>query len=159
MPTVVGVGRQALAGGGTHSATGRQNPMAKLAGSVVDKGTGEQIEAKVQVLGSSGRFVHPSDAILKVGPGSPFFYSDGRFEVDVTRGPTRVLVERGTEYVPASASTRDSRALGRERGVWQHGRRPTSQRWAINVCFPGREGCDRHHASCHPRALSMTAVQ
>ena len=75
--------------------------MAKIAGSIVDAESGERVAARVQVLASSGSFVHPPDAILKVGPGVPFFYSDGVFEVDVPRGPTQVLVERGTEYVPA----------------------------------------------------------
>jgi hypothetical protein len=73
----------------------------KLTASVFDKATGERIEARVQVLDSGGGFVQPPDAILKVGPGEPFFYSDGTFEVDVARGPTRVVAERGTEYVPA----------------------------------------------------------
>ena len=75
--------------------------MAKLTGSIVDGSTGQRAEARVQVLTSSGRFAHPPDAILKVGPGAPFFYSDGTFEVDVTRGVTQVIVERGTEYAPA----------------------------------------------------------
>jgi hypothetical protein len=39
--------------------------------------------------------------VLKVGTGDPFFYSEGAFEVNVPRGRTRVVVERGTEYVPA----------------------------------------------------------
>ena len=74
---------------------------ANLAGLIVDKATGQQIPARVRVIGSHGAFIHPDDAIMKVGPGSPFFYSDGKFEVDVSRGWTQVLVERGTEYVPA----------------------------------------------------------
>lgn len=75
--------------------------MAKLTGSIVDGSTGKSAEARVQVLTSSGRYAHPPDAILKVGPGAPFFYSDGSFEVDVPRGMTQIIVERGTEYVPA----------------------------------------------------------
>ena len=75
--------------------------MAKLIGSIVDKATGEPVEARVQVLASSGAFIHPANAILKVGPGAPFFYSDGQFEVEVPRGMTQVVAERGTEYVPA----------------------------------------------------------
>jgi hypothetical protein len=36
-----------------------------------------------------------------VGSGEPFFYAaDGSFEVDVPGGPTQVVVERGTEYLP-----------------------------------------------------------
>ena len=75
--------------------------MTKLAGVIVDQTTGERVAARVQVLDSRGLFVHPPSALLKVGAGAPFFYSDGAFEVDITRGPTRVVVERGTEYVPA----------------------------------------------------------
>ena len=74
--------------------------MAKLSGRIVDAQSGEQVEARVQVLSSGGTFLHPREALLKVGPGLPFFYCDGAFEVDAPRGVTRVLVERGTEYVP-----------------------------------------------------------
>ena len=72
-----------------------------LAGRIVDKATGEPVPARVHVTASAGHFVHPRDAILKVGPGVPFFYCDGSFEVSVNRGPVRVVVERGTEYAPA----------------------------------------------------------
>ena len=75
--------------------------MPKMRGSIIDSTTKEQVAARVQVLESSGEFVHPRDALLKVGPGVPFFYSDGTFEVKVSRGPAQVIVERGTEYVPA----------------------------------------------------------
>ena len=78
--------------------------MTRLAGTIIDEATGERIEARVQVLASSGSFVAPKDALLKVGPGIPFFYSDGTFEVDVPRGYTQIIVERGTEYVPAKVS-------------------------------------------------------
>ena len=54
--------------------------MTKIIGSIFDKGTGHKIEAKVNVLGAAGNFIAPSDAILKIGPGSPFFYSDGEFQ-------------------------------------------------------------------------------
>ena len=74
--------------------------MAKLAARLVDKVTGEHLEARVQVISSSGHFVHPANAILKVGPGLPFFYSHGEFAVDAPVGMTRILVERGTEYIP-----------------------------------------------------------
>ena len=75
--------------------------MARLAGRIYDAATGETVSARVHVSDSTGAFVHPPDAILKVGPGASFFYSDGGFEVDVTRGWARVVVERGTEYAPA----------------------------------------------------------
>ena len=75
--------------------------MTTVIGSIVDEGSGERIEARVQVLDSTGSFTHPPDAILKVGTGDPFFYSDGTFSVEVPRGKARIAVERGTEYVPA----------------------------------------------------------
>jgi len=75
--------------------------MTKIAGHIIDKTSGETVEARVQVLSSGGTFLHPPDAILKVGTGVPFFYSDGHFTVDAPRGVTQILVERGTEYRPA----------------------------------------------------------
>jgi hypothetical protein len=72
-----------------------------LRGRVWDKQRGVPLEARVQVLASTGEVRVPADAVHKVGPGEPFFYavSDG-FEVEVPGGPTRVTVERGTEYRP-----------------------------------------------------------
>ena len=75
--------------------------MATLHGTTVDAATGEAIDAKVHVLSSNGKFRHPAEALLKRGPGTPFFFADGAFEVEVPRGRTDVLVERGTEYEPA----------------------------------------------------------
>ena len=75
--------------------------MARIAGRIFDKDTGERVEARVQVLSSEGIFLHPKDAILKVGTGLRFFYSAGDFTVDAPRGLTHILVERGTEYRPA----------------------------------------------------------
>ena len=75
--------------------------MAKLTGAIVDKDTGRRIEAKVNVLSAGGNYATPRAPILKVGSGTPFFYSDGEFEVNVGKGWARVTVERGTEYVPA----------------------------------------------------------
>ncbi|MEZ4870264.1 MAG: CehA/McbA family metallohydrolase [Caldilineaceae bacterium] len=74
--------------------------MARLSGRIIDQATGAVIEARVQVLSSGGTFLHPPDAIHKVGRGLPFFYSDGHFMVDAPRGLTQILVERGTEYTP-----------------------------------------------------------
>ena len=75
--------------------------MGRLTGRIIDKATGEPVEARVQVIGPNGNFSHPSDALLKVGTGAPFFYSDGTFDLNVGRGKVRVVAERGTEYVPA----------------------------------------------------------
>lgn len=75
--------------------------MSKIAGKIFDKATGQPIAARVQVLNVEGRFVHPRNSLLKVGPGEAFFYSDGGFEVETDNGYNSLLVERGSEYVPA----------------------------------------------------------
>ena len=38
--------------------------------------------------------------MFKVGPGDPFFYSDGEFALDIPRGRSQIVVERGTEFTP-----------------------------------------------------------
>ena len=75
--------------------------MGILHGIVIDASTGERIHAKVHVLTSGGNFVHPPQSLLKRGPGTPFFFTDGEFQVSAPQGRTDVLVERGTEYEPA----------------------------------------------------------
>ena len=62
--------------------------MGILHGNIVDAATGLQLNAKVHVLSANGRFQHPAEALLKRGTGTPFFFSDGQFEVDVLRGRT-----------------------------------------------------------------------
>ena len=74
--------------------------MPKLNLNIIDKVTKENVAARVQILDSQGEFLSPATSILKIGPGSPFFYSDGLVECDVSTGPLQVLVERGTEYIP-----------------------------------------------------------
>jgi hypothetical protein len=78
--------------------------MATLQGHIRDAQSGARLQAKVMVVSASGRFVHPRDSLLKVGPGEPSFYSDGEFRVDVPRGATQIVVERGTEYEPLRQS-------------------------------------------------------
>ena len=75
--------------------------MATLHGTIVDTATNQPIDAKVHVLNAMGTFCHPEGALLKRGPGRPFFFSNGEFEVNIGRGRTDVLVERGTEYEPS----------------------------------------------------------
>ena len=75
--------------------------MGLLHGTIIDAASGESIDAKVHVLDSRGNFAYPPEALLKRGPGTPFFFSSGEFQVTVPRGRTDVLVERGTEYEPA----------------------------------------------------------
>jgi hypothetical protein len=74
--------------------------MTTLRGRIWDRETGRTLEARVQVLASTGQFRTPTGAILKVGGGEPSFYSDGTFSVDVPTGQVDLVVERGTEYRP-----------------------------------------------------------
>ena len=75
--------------------------MATLHGTIIDAQTNEKIDAKVHVLDPGGNFVHPGGAMLKNGPGTPFFFApNGEFTVNTGRGRTDILVERGTEYKP-----------------------------------------------------------
>ena len=74
--------------------------MATLYGTIFDETSGAPLEAKVHLLDSTGHFRSPGDSVLKVGPGRPFFYCEGSFEVEVPRGVADILVERGTEYEP-----------------------------------------------------------
>ena len=74
--------------------------MAILTGKIFDSATGDTVEARVQVIGPAGDVIAPINAMWKVGPGEPFFYSDGEFSLDVPRGNVQISVERGTEYTP-----------------------------------------------------------
>ena len=74
--------------------------MGRVRAVVVDAVSGAPLEARVHALASTGRFHAPPDAILKVGGGPPFFYADGRFELELPTGQAELLVERGTEYLP-----------------------------------------------------------
>ncbi|HEY3080067.1 MAG TPA: CehA/McbA family metallohydrolase [Chloroflexota bacterium] len=74
--------------------------MATVRGRVFERERGRTLEARVQVLDSTGHVRAPDGAVLKRGPGEPFFYCEGEFEVDVPRGQVDVVVERGTEYRP-----------------------------------------------------------
>ena len=74
--------------------------MARIHGTIVDTATKERIDAKVHALSAAGVFTHPANSLLKQGPGTPFFFSNGEFEVEVPSGRTDILVERGTEYEP-----------------------------------------------------------
>ncbi|HIL11748.1 MAG TPA: hypothetical protein EYG11_23930, partial [Candidatus Latescibacteria bacterium] len=74
--------------------------MGILHGTIVEEATGEKLDAKVHVLNAMGNFSHPHNSLLKRGPGTQFFFSDGEFEVRGSRGRTDILVERGSEYEP-----------------------------------------------------------
>jgi hypothetical protein len=79
--------------------------MTVLRGRVWDRRRGTPLEARVQVMASTGEVRAPERALYKVGSGEPFFYVDASgFEVEVPGGPTRIVVERGTEYTPLRLS-------------------------------------------------------
>jgi hypothetical protein len=74
--------------------------MTALRGRIYDRASGRALEARVCVIASTGAFSAPANALHKVGPGEPFFYSDGSFEVELPLGQADIVVERGTEYRP-----------------------------------------------------------
>ncbi len=74
--------------------------MPEVRGRIVDAGDGRALEARVRVVASTGEFATPASALQKVGTGEAFFYADGEFTVDLTRGQADIVVERGTEYEP-----------------------------------------------------------
>ena len=74
--------------------------MARLKGRIYDGASGIRVPAKVRVVTSGGNCAEPANSIAKVGPGDPFFYCAGEFEVSVPAGSTDIIVERGTEYCP-----------------------------------------------------------
>jgi hypothetical protein len=74
--------------------------LGKIRGLIVDAESGEKLEAKVQIMSPNGRLLMPKGSLEKRGPGEPFFYCNGEFEVDSSRGQVDVTVERGTEYTP-----------------------------------------------------------
>ena len=71
--------------------------MGNLIATIRDAVSGAVIEAKVHVVSAGGQYISPSNSISKVGPGEPFFYCPGQFSVNVPRGSTDIVVERGTE--------------------------------------------------------------
>lgn len=85
---------------------------------VIDAATGEPAFCRVNVIGSDGNYYEPETNALKEwslhrlgnrkdkGPVRYygwFFYSDGRCEVEVPPGKTRVEVWKGFEYAPVVA--------------------------------------------------------
>ena len=57
--------------------------MTKLCAEIRDSVSGEKVPARVQILSPTGELVNSAESIHKIGPGEPFFYSDGYFEVEV----------------------------------------------------------------------------
>jgi len=78
--------------------------MGRIKGVIIDAVSGEKVVSKVQITSPNGRYLKPSGSIEKVGPGAPFFYCDGEFEVNARRGQVDVIVERGTEYQPSKTT-------------------------------------------------------
>ena len=112
--------------------------MTKLAGKIIDGGTGEAVEARVQVVGPGGNQLAPADAMFKVGSGEPFFYSDGEFSLEVPRGRVEITVERGTEFTPWGQTCRSGAGIPETRISSTTRRRatrtagsPTTRGWKI----------------------------
>lgn len=92
---------------------------ARLRAEIVDLSGGEPTFCRVNVVGADGNFYEPRENLLapyslhrlanRPGKGpfryyGWFFYSAGRFEVEVPAGPTRVEVWKGYEYRPQTAT-------------------------------------------------------
>ena len=60
--------------------------MAKITGEIRDAITGDIVQARVQVLNPAGENIAPPDAMWKVGPGEPFFYSDRLISGSMKKG-------------------------------------------------------------------------
>ena len=92
----------------------RTNFMATLKGVIRDSVSGASVEAKVHVLTSSGHFVHPGRQYPEDRSGGPRSSTvRGEFAVDVPRGSTDIVVERGTEYETPSEGRFHARQRGR----------------------------------------------
>src|SRR4051794_38034237 len=97
--------------------------MPTLVGRIWDRDTSKPLAARVQVRDATGAARAPADSIHKHGPGEPFFYADGSFAVDVTRGQVDIAVERGTESPPPHQPLTAPRHAPRELDL-------PPQRWA-----------------------------
>jgi len=97
--------------------------MGTVRGTIVDAVSGEKVTSKVHAMSSSGRSLTPNGALMKQGPGVPFFYCDGEFEVNASRGQVDLLVERGTEYTPYHAAVQVDKVGTKELRI-------ELQRWA-----------------------------
>ncbi len=78
--------------------------MGRIHGVIVDAKSGARVTAKVHIHDAQGTSIRPPDSVEKVGPGLPFFYCDGEFEVEALRGQADITIERGTEYTPFNAA-------------------------------------------------------
>ena len=75
--------------------------MALLRGRIWDRQRGVPLEARVQVMASTGELPRPQDALHKVGSGEPFFYAaTAASRSRCPAGRRELVIERGTEYTP-----------------------------------------------------------
>tara|TARA_B100001750_G_C15520102_1_gene610828 strand:+ start:1963 stop:3411 length:1449 start_codon:yes stop_codon:yes gene_type:complete len=138
--------------------------MGKIRATIIDSETGGTIDAKAQVIDSSGHYIHPKKAIQKVGPGQPFFYTDGMFEVDVTRGNTRITVERGTEYTPKTiyldSSAKNIKSIEIELSRWNDLQEQGWHPGNTHIHYDEKENRPDERLHLDPRVenLRMTAV-
>jgi len=139
--------------------------MTKLCGEIRDSVTGNKVPARVQILSGSGELIVPSDSIRKIGPGEPFFYSEGYFEVETTAGYHQILIEKGTEYEPwketisvtnSSTTTKIEANLNKWNLIGQQGWHPGN----THLHYDEKEENPDERLSLDPRIedLRMTAV-
>ena len=72
-----------------------------------DRATGQLVAARVYLTDVAGAPRTPPNAIAYDKRDEHHFVATGGFELELPSGDYRLVVERGTEYLPASADTRD----------------------------------------------------
>src|SRR5687767_13339013 len=68
-----------------------------------DRATGQLVAARLYLTDSSGAPRRPADAIAYDRRDEHHFVANRSFELELPAGDYRLLVERGTEYLPSSA--------------------------------------------------------
>lgn len=138
--------------------------MGTLHGAIIDAATGEALDAKVHVLNAMGQFVHPPQALLKEGPGTPFFFCDGSFELNLPRGRAMVVVERGTEYKPwrgtVEMAEKGSASLEIELERWYYPQRESWYPGNTHIHYDEKETRpdERLGVDCRVEGYNVTAI-
>ena len=81
-----------------------RRPTGVLSVRTADAVSGADVEARIHLTASDGRFYAPPDAYARIGgSGQHAFHQSGSFRLEVPVGPLRIQVVRGFEYEPATA--------------------------------------------------------
>lgn len=95
-----------------------REPRARVTVAVRDAATRAIVPARVHVRASDGRFYAPTGSYARVSwAGDRLFHTDGRFELQVPAGRTRLRIVRGFEHVPAQVDVEAAAGEHRELDV------------------------------------------